>query len=332
MTRVGIVLGGGGPTGQAFHAGVLDELRIRTGLDAARVEVLLGTSVGSVVASGLAAGLPVADLPGWSTGAPLSATAQALHDRIASRRAEPGTQRVGSATATDRRRSGGLGRLGRPGPPADPLLVLRAALPPWDVAPGALVSAALPAGSASTERIRDAIDGLLDAWPRGLEVTAVALGSGRHVVFGTPDAPHASPGSAVAASCAVPAFFQPVEIDGTRYVDGGARSPTNADLLAGRGLDLVLVSAPMSAAPGAARRAWPILSRGWSRRALTREKRRLRDHGTAVVGVVPQAQGLQSMALDLTAKIDVAAVVEAGRDALRVALDNADDGVCRALV
>ena len=31
-------------------------------------------------------------------------------------------------------------------------------------------------------------------------------------------------------------YFAPVEIDGERYVDGGAHSPTNADLLAGRRL------------------------------------------------------------------------------------------------
>ena len=40
--------------------------------------------------------------------------------------------------------------------------------------------------------------------------------------------------TAVEASSAIPGFFQPVLIDGVRYVDGGAHSPTNADLLAGR--------------------------------------------------------------------------------------------------
>ena len=37
---------------------------------------------------------------------------------------------------------------------------------------------------------------------------------------------------AVAASCAVPGVYPPVPIEGRRYVDGGARSGSNADLAA----------------------------------------------------------------------------------------------------
>src|SRR6266487_4313614 len=49
---------------------------------------------------------------------------------------------------------------------------------------------------------------------------------------------------AVAASCAVPMVWSPVTIDGRRYMDGGTRSPTNADLAAGH--DTVLVVAPIA--------------------------------------------------------------------------------------
>src|SRR5438445_194005 len=52
----------------------------------------------------------------------------------------------------------------------------------------------------------------------------------------------------LAASCAVPWLFAPVEVDGVRYFDGGVHSPTNLDLLAGLGLDLVIVVSPMSVA------------------------------------------------------------------------------------
>src|SRR6185369_13807811 len=45
----------------------------------------------------------------------------------------------------------------------------------------------------------------------------------------------------------------PVEIGGGVYIDGGGYSPTNADVLCGEHLDLVVVVAPMSAVPGAAR-------------------------------------------------------------------------------
>jgi NTE family protein len=47
---------------------------------------------------------------------------------------------------------------------------------------------------------------------------------------------------AVAASCAVPGVWPPVTIGGRRYIDGGVRSSTNADLAAG--CDRVLVITP----------------------------------------------------------------------------------------
>jgi NTE family protein len=50
---------------------------------------------------------------------------------------------------------------------------------------------------------------------------------------------------AVASSCAVPGLFPPVSIDGDRYTDGGAWSPSNADILAGEGLDAVLFIGPI---------------------------------------------------------------------------------------
>ena len=60
-------------------------------------------------------------------------------------------------------------------------------------------------------------------------------------------------------------------IGGRRYVDGGLRSFTNMDLVAGSGLDLVIVSAPMSQGrvgrgqgrhPGAPTPAGPAPQRG----------------------------------------------------------------------
>ena len=49
---------------------------------------------------------------------------------------------------------------------------------------------------------------------------------------------------AVAASCAVPLVWPPITIDGRRYIDGGVRSATNADLAAG--CDRVVVLAPIT--------------------------------------------------------------------------------------
>ena len=48
MTRVGLVLGGGGVVGQAYHSGVLAVLEHDFGFDARKVEVIVGTSAGSI--------------------------------------------------------------------------------------------------------------------------------------------------------------------------------------------------------------------------------------------------------------------------------------------
>jgi NTE family protein len=85
-------------------------------------------------------------------------------------------------------------------------------------------------------------------WPDDpLWICAMRLSDGARVVFGRDPHPEPDVGTAVEASSAIPGFFAPVAIDGDRYVDGGAHSPTNADLLATLGLDVVVVLSPMSA-------------------------------------------------------------------------------------
>ena len=115
---------------------------------------------------------------------------------------------------------------------------------------GSLAAAVLPEGQVPTADIAVPFDNLYgDAWPRRTTwIVAVQLDTGRRVAFGRPGAPAATPAEAVRASCAIPAYFEPAEIGGQRYVDGGVHSTTNADLVADERPDLVLVSAPMSAA------------------------------------------------------------------------------------
>src|SRR5262249_58588118 len=87
-----------------------------------------------------------------------------------------------------------------------------------------------PAGAVPTELVAAAFRPLFGAeWPdRDLWLTAVRLRDGQRVVFGRDGAPRAHVADAVAASCAIPSFFAPVEIGGITYVDGGAHSPPNA--------------------------------------------------------------------------------------------------------
>ena len=53
--------------------------------------------------------------------------------------------------------------------------------------------------------------------------------------------------SAVGSSCAVPGLFPPITIGGRRYMDGGVRSGTNADVAIDVGPDVVLIIAPICA-------------------------------------------------------------------------------------
>ena len=90
-------------------------------------------------------------------------------------------------------------------------------------------------------------------------------------MFGRDPSPEPDVGTAVEASSAIPGYFAPVVIDGERYVDGGTHSPTNADLVAGIGLDLVVVVSPMSARTDALLFNMRAATRGFHRGTLHRE-------------------------------------------------------------
>ncbi|HMK63751.1 MAG TPA: patatin-like phospholipase family protein, partial [Acidimicrobiales bacterium] len=109
---------------------------------------------------------------------------------------------------------------------------------------------------------------------------------------------------AVAASCAIPGYFAPVVIEGTRYVDGGAHSTSNLAVVAGRGFDLVIVSAPMSRAgwrpsvPGGLPAALAFFGRELNRGVLASEARRVRSGGTEVVAFSPTAADREIIGLN----------------------------------
>jgi len=71
--------------------------------------------------------------------------------------------------------------------------------------------------------------------PKPLGIVATDLQSGEMVVFRT-----GNTGMAVRASSAVPGVFQPVEINGRDYVDGGLTSPVPAQSARSMGADFVI--------------------------------------------------------------------------------------------
>jgi NTE family protein len=290
MGRIGLVLGAGGVVGHAFHTGVLAALHEETGWDARDSELIVGTSAGSGVAALLRAGLSPADLLARATGASLSADGT----RVAAR--------VGAPPATVPSAPPGIDFLAGM---AAPTRLLAAARRPWEVRLGTLAAAVLPAGRVSSELIAAPYRSLFDvSWPaRSTWICAVHLDSGRRVVFGRDGAPPASIADAVAASCAIPSFFMPVTIGGTRYVDGGAHSPTNVDVVAEQSLDLVVVSSPMSSARGGPRVGLDTAARRLFRLYLGREADVVRRRGVPVVAFQPSAadgavMGLNAMDAD----------------------------------
>jgi len=313
MARIGLVLGAGGEVGQAFHAGVLAALADVTGWDARDADVVVGTSAGSIVGALLRAGVSGADLAARSTGQAMSVEGRHVFAR--------------SDAANAHLRPIPLRRPGRRGVPrmSAPCALVRAALQPWNARPGSVVAAALPAGRVSTEVISVGLRPLFDQWPEApLWINAVELHTGRRVTFGRELAYDVDVASAVAASCAIPTFFAPVVIDDVRFVDGGAHSLTNADLIAGIGLDLVVVSSPMSIAGNALRFAPDQPSRRLARFVLGREVGRIRRSGTPVLTFQPTGDDLAVMGLNAMDPGKRADVARRTRDSARARLERAD--------
>lgn len=139
-----------------------------------------------------------------------------------------------------------------------------------------------------------------NTWPdAALWIVAVRRDNGRRVVFGRAGEPTTDVASAVAASCAIPGYFSPVEIDGTAYVDGGVHSPTNADVLAAVDLDTVVISSPMSMEPRSARLRLDLPLRLTFHRYLRSEVWSLRRAGDKVITIEPDAAVLELMGINM---------------------------------
>jgi NTE family protein len=299
MGGIGLVLGAGGIVGNAFHAGVLAALQREVGWDPRTADVVVGTSAGSVSGTGLRLGVSPADMAAFATDRPMSPSGEAFFDAL-----DRADQDLPAPSAIDLLRGWRL---------PSPALLARSARRPWSLRPTAAASTLLPAGRYDLQERTKVLDDLSDRWPDGLWICAARRDHGRRVVFGRPRAPEASLSAAVAASCAIPAYFAPVTIGRRQYVDGGVHSATNADVLVRSGLDLVLVVAPMSAAHGRSNRADAPVRWAMHRR-LDREVRRLRDAGTEVIRIEPSAATLAVMGLNAMAEDRSAAVVDAAYD------------------
>jgi NTE family protein len=294
--RRGLVLGAGGVLGAAWTVGALRALETTTGWDPRSVEVVVGTSAGSVLSAFLGLGVSTEQLANHQRGVVGEGDLAVSYDYDA------------QAPLPPRPRLGHLG---------SPQLLRLAARHPMRVRPLAAMSSLLPPGRGSIRAVGDLVQNVGDealalglrtaqpeAWPQSPAPWIVAMDydTGRRVVFGREGSPEADLADAVTASCSIPGWYEPVTIGGRRYVDGGTCSPTSLDLLARLGLDEVVVLAPMASfaydRPKGAARIERSVRRATTRRLL-REAALVRAAGVQVSMLGPGPEDLQAIGVNL---------------------------------
>ena len=287
--RSGLVLGAGGVLGGAWMAGALHALAERTRWHPRHADYVVGTSAGSVLAALGAAGVPpwllIPDSSAnvYHAMVDVSGNLQLQRDlwerivprhRLSIPRLAPGSLSLTLACF-------GQGR--------------------WTFLKA--VAGLAPAGYISTEPIKDTVRWVADdtGWVPHPHTWIVACDyqTGDRVVFGQEGSPEADVASAVAASCAIPGYYCPEEIDGRFYVDGALHSMSNLDLLLGLKLDLVVVVSPHSTRQKF--RGWDPFNRftDATRRVAARqvdaEVEALRAEGTEVLLLEPMAEDLAAI-------------------------------------
>ena len=233
--RYALALAGGGVIGGMYEVGALAALEEKLNGAGRGFDIYVGCSAGSVVASLLAGGVRASEIY------------QILDNDLD----DPINFRRNAVFAGDafRRACGRFGRLiwavsksairGRGGCIPDLLAAAERDMPPGFFSLEALerylrqayASRALANAFAERERT--------------LLIPAIDLDTAERVVFGAGELRDVPISHAVAASSAIPGFFDPYAINGRDYVDGGVGFSGHADLAAEAGADVVFVVNPL---------------------------------------------------------------------------------------
>lgn len=287
--RRAFVFGGGGVLGFAWMAGALTALQHELGVEPTPEDLLVGTSAGAVVSGLLGCGLDVDGIRRHQIGMPL-----------------PEDPPISWDYDSD---SGGS-RPPRPvWWPGSPRLVWDGIRRPASFSPVLALSGLLPRGRGSLRPIHRMLDSVVGStigvgnWPQRTWIVTADYSTGRRTVFGREGEPVAGLADAVCASCAIPAWYTPVQINSRSYIDGGAVSNASVDLLAGQELDEVFVLAPMAAVePDNPRSPVTRLERR-VRRSITRgigtDVAALREAGMTVTLLTPGPEDLAAMGANL---------------------------------
>jgi NTE family protein len=283
--RRGLVLGAGGVLGASWVIGALAAVEELTGWDPRTAEYVIGTSAGSVLAAFVSSGISVSQLVNHQRGI-LAPGDPVIDYDVDSTSALPQLPKIGLGSAR---------------------LLRTVARHPRRVTPLGAVAGIVPRGRGSLAPIGALVDAIVPhgEWSAHPNTWIVAMDydTGKRVPFGREGAPPASLADAVMASCAIPGWYAPVEIDGRRYVDGGACSPTSLDLLASRELDEVFVLSPMTSfdydKPTSRIARLERQFRRVVTKRLIREAMKVRKTGTSVVMLGPGAEDLDAIGANL---------------------------------
>ncbi len=273
MTRRALVIGCGGTIGGAWIIAALSALCREISVKPADFDILQGTSAGAELVTMIGAGVDADDLVAMQRG-------------VAS---DPRLRAHLAATPP-----------GLPPIPAPRLLNPRLLRSESGLAAATGIA---PAGRADTTWLQRLADAFTDGpWlPHpGARMVAFDVDRAERVAFGAPTAPPAGVGEALRASWAIPGWMPPVEIDGRRYVDGGARSTASVDLIGPDEADIVYVIAPMASAPGHhAPGVGGIIENVLLRRPMSRgladEVAAVRGRGTSVVTITADRSDLAGL-------------------------------------
>jgi NTE family protein len=284
-----LVLGAGGVLGAAWMTGALVRLQERLPGPVAGVDLMVGTSAGSVLAAALRCHASLAEITAWQHG---DATGEL------------------SESAALAAQDGPLPPLPYPRPGSLPLAyaALTLQVPPWVGASGWL-----PHGRGQHAALRSLVSAMHARHPSEAApphwvdgrtwIAAMDYDTGRRVLFGQRGAPPAELTDAVVASCSIPGWYTPAVIGGRRYVDGGIRSATSLGVLRGTDVDEVYVLAPMaSTEPDHPLRPDLRIERRLRQlitRALVRQARLLSAEGKHVTIMTPGPSDLAVMGANL---------------------------------
>ena len=267
MARKALVLGGGGPVGIAWEAGLLAGFA-EAGVDLSSADFIVGTSAGSFVGAQIALG----KAPG-ALAAPIIAESAPAPRPSSGQPAGPPPDLTTLITKMGEAASG-----------KRPANEVRAEIGKWALEARTMSEENFIAGfGRSFAELPD------DAWPtRDYACTAVDALSGEFVVWNK--AAGVGVKRAVASSCSVPGVFPPITLKGRRYIDGGMRSPTNADVA--KGYDIAVVVAVTGASTDPAMAAQ-------FQKVLDRELTTLRESGAKVELIVPDTASVTAFGINL---------------------------------